>query len=468
MASMDPTAAAADGSVLAAAVDVTPPTSAAAEPRGDGDADADDTFSDPHSDDETDLVTAAAAAALKEAEAAATCTAPDSRDSGARGSFDTPALRHDALEYKIAELEKLAAASQEKHDEELAGLAKMRKRQAKELKQLMDDNTSSTEDKLKMLHSRFLQQATEISKLEKELLALRRKCELINKEKDTIYAECTKTAAVKTKLESLCRELQRQNKIISEESKRAAAEEQQKRQELSTKFHNTIKEITLKLEEQGDERMRQFKENEMLREKLKHFAEQYEIREQHFAHQLRTKDLEQQLLEAKLKQQMELNAHAELASRAYVEQNHALARTEGELRGQLAMYGNKFEQFQDTLTKSNEVFATFKKEMEKARPLIMSKTIKKLEKENAALKKKSEKSDITLIELLDERNTLKKTLETTKSQKDKLESLCRSLQTERKQQSGVVNSNHSATPAPPANSTAAPQRQEVPASMPPS
>jgi len=36
----------------------------------------------------------------------------------------------------------------------------------------------------------------------------------------------------------------------------------------------------------------------------------------------------------------------------------------------------------------------------------MSKTIKKLEKENVALKKKTEKSDVTVIDLLDEVNIL--------------------------------------------------------------
>lgn len=50
---------------------------------------------------------------------------------------------------------------------------------------------------------------------------------------------------------------------VQEDSKRVATDEQNKRQELSTKFHNTIKEITSKLEDQGDERLRQLKENEM-------------------------------------------------------------------------------------------------------------------------------------------------------------------------------------------------------------
>lgn len=36
-----------------------------------------------------------------------------------------------------------------------------------------------------------------------------------------------------------------------------------------------------------------------------------------------------------------------------------------ELRGQLSLYSEKFEEFQKTLTKSNEVFGTFKKEMDK-------------------------------------------------------------------------------------------------------
>lgn len=81
----------------------------------------------------------------------------------------------------------------------------------------------------------------------------------------------------------------------------------------------------------------------------------------------------------------------------YTEQINALLKTEAELRGQLAMYGDKFEQFQDTLTKSNEVFATFKKEMEK-----MSKTIKKLEKENAGLRDKGQKSDLAVVDLAEE------------------------------------------------------------------
>ncbi|KAH8953144.1 hypothetical protein BDL97_08G008000 [Sphagnum fallax] len=332
----------------------------------------------------------------------------------------------DILESKIAELE-VACIGPSKVDEEEAKIAKAQKRLVKEVRTMLDRPDRSADDKLRLLNTKYLQQVGETRQLEKELLALRRKCEQVNKEKDTIYGEFTKVSALRQKLESLCRELQRQNKILLDENKRVSTEEQQKRQELSTKFHNTIKDITSKLEEQGDERLQQIKENEILREKLKHFTQQYEIREQHYGHQLRTKALEQQLAEVKLKQQQELFAQEEAKSHLYTEQIAQLLKTEQDLRSQLGLYGDKFEQFQDTLTKSNDVFATFKKEMEK-----MSKTIKKLEKENFSLKKKCEKSDVTIIELLDERASLKKQAETSRNQKEKLEALCRSLQAERK------------------------------------
>ncbi|CAK9152236.1 unnamed protein product [Ilex paraguariensis] len=93
----------------------------------------------------------------------------------------------------------------------------------------------------------------------------------------------------------------------------------------------------------------------------------------------------------------------------------------------------------EALLKSNEVFETFKQEIDK-----MAKSKKELKKENSFLKSKSEKSDITLIELVEEREHLKKQLEKTKNQKEKLESLCRSLQGERKQNSAGTSSSDSA------------------------
>ena len=101
---------------------------------------------------------------------------------------------------------------------------------------------------------------------------------------------------------------------------------------------------------------------------------------------------------------------------------------------QVSLYTDKFEEFQQTLSKSNEVFATFKREMDKVcedlffsiyfcvcvrlsvvcqtSPLAlfahvqMTKKIKKLEKETEMWKVRWEKSNRSLLEMVEEVNLL--------------------------------------------------------------
>ena len=62
------------------------------------------------------------------------------------------------------------------------------------------------------------------------------------------------------------------------------------------------------------------------------------------------------------------------------------------------MYTEKFEEFQTTLTKSNEVFATFKRDMD-----TMTKTIRKLEKESHTWKTRWENTNHSLLKMVEER-----------------------------------------------------------------
>ena len=107
-------------------------------------------------------------------------------------------------------------------------------------------------------------------------------------------------------------------------------------------------------------------------------------------------------------------------------------------RTQIAVYSEKFEQFQETLTRSNEVFSSFKKDMEKVSKMTFSlslslffflrnmflfiligfiiflhihfnnlqltKANKKLEQENNTWRSRWEKTNNTLIDMLEERN----------------------------------------------------------------
>merc|ERR1712156_997890 len=84
-------------------------------------------------------------------------------------------------------------------------------------------------------------------------------------------------------------------------------------------------------------------------------------------------------------------------------------------------------EFQTTLTKSNEVFAMFKKDMD-----TMTKTIRKLEKESNMWKTRWENTNHSLLQMVEERTQNQGTITNLKTKVERLEKLCRALQTERK------------------------------------
>lgn len=103
-----------------------------------------------------------------------------------------------------------------------------------------------------------------------------------------------------------------------------------------------------------------------------------------------------------------------------------MKQQETHLKQQLALYTEKFEEFQNTLSKSSEVFTTFKQEMEK-----MTKKIKKLEKETTMYRSRWESSNKALLEMAEEKTLRDKELEGLQVKIQRLEKLCRALQTER-------------------------------------
>mmetsp|Transcript_27929 Transcript_27929/g.35006 ORF Transcript_27929/g.35006 Transcript_27929/m.35006 type:complete len:459 (+) Transcript_27929:36-1412(+) len=295
------------------------------------------------------------------------------------------------------------------------------------------DESRSTEERIQIVRKLFTEKVQSARALEKQLASFEHQCnqlamksEYLNTELSRVRTASAQESKAKQKIEALCRELQKQNKTLQEETTRVSQEEEAKRNELQTKFNATIKDITSKLEEQGQQRKQQGEENGELRKKLDQFVEQYEARQRHFAAQTRTRELEAQLLRAKLEQQAQLATQEKGKAQAYQEHITQLAATEAELRSQLALYAEKFDQFQEALNKSNDMFSQFKVKMEK-----MAETIGKLEADNGSLKKQGEASDVRLIQALDRRTQDRAQIATLKNQKAKLEILCRTMQTER-------------------------------------
>lgn len=115
-----------------------------------------------------------------------------------------------------------------------------------------------------------------------------------------------------------------------------------------------------------------------LRVRFKYLAEQYELREQQLGKINEQIQLESQLNEAKLaKTKMESTIEKEIllkekeavlldlmsTKQAIID----MQEREKALKGQLNMYTEKYAEFQSSLKKSNDVFSTYKTEIESVR-----------------------------------------------------------------------------------------------------
>ncbi|XP_063954705.1 alpha-taxilin-like [Lytechinus pictus] len=313
------------------------------------------------------------------------------------------------------------------------------------------------EDKIAALCKKYAELLGEHKSLQRESKTQTKQLSQIQRERDHLQSEHGRALLAKSKLESLCRELQRHNKTIKDESLQRAREEDEKRKEVSNKFQQTINEITTQMQDNHTRNIKLKEENIELASKLKNLVEQYERREEHIEKLFKHKDLESQLYDAKLQQsnlalaeEKERNKREiELLLTESVDSKRRLemyTKQEAQLKAQLAVYTEKFEEFQSTLTKSNEVFQTFKQEMDK-----MTKKIKKLEKETNLWRGRWETSNKSLMTMVEEKGRHEKELLDRKIKINRLENLCRALQAERNALIGKARSSQDASQSSPSS-----------------
>ncbi|KAG8587687.1 hypothetical protein GDO81_005751 [Engystomops pustulosus] len=234
-------------------------------------------------------------------------------------------------------------------------------------------NTLRTpEEKLAALCKKYADLLEESRNFQKQMKLLQKKQSQVIKEKVHLQSEHSKAILARSKLESLCRELQRHNKTLKHIDKVFKHKELQQ-QLIDAKLQQTTQ--LMKEAEERHQREREFLLNETTETRLK-FEE--------------------------LKQQ------------------------ESQLKQQLSLYMDKFEEFQTTMAKSNELFTTFRQEMEK-----MTKKIKKLEKETVVWRTKWENNNKALLQMAEEKTIRDKEHKALQVKLDRLEKLCRALQTER-------------------------------------
>ncbi|XP_062292163.1 alpha-taxilin isoform X1 [Scomber scombrus] len=309
----------------------------------------------------------------------------------------------------------------------------------KEITLLMQTlNTLSTpEEKLAGLCKKYAELLEEHRNTQKQMRVLQKKQNQLVQEKDNLRNEHSKAILARSKLESLCRELQRHNRTLKDEGMQRTRLEEEKRKEVTSHFQVTLNDIQAQMEQHNERNASLRQENTELAEKLKKLYEQYKLREDHIDKVVKHKDLQQQLVDTKLHQAQELLKESEdrhdrekdfLLKEAVESQRmcELMKQQEVHLKQQLSLYTEKFEEFQTTLSKSNEVFTTFKQEMEK-----MTKKIKKLEKETAMYRSRWESSNKALLEMAEEKSVRDRDFEALQGKVQRLEKLRRALKVER-------------------------------------
>eukprot|EP00602_Paraphysomonas_sp_CaronLab_P011709 CAMPEP_0185040100 /NCGR_PEP_ID=MMETSP1103-20130426/37763_1 /TAXON_ID=36769 /ORGANISM="Paraphysomonas bandaiensis, Strain Caron Lab Isolate" /LENGTH=377 /DNA_ID=CAMNT_0027579265 /DNA_START=76 /DNA_END=1206 /DNA_ORIENTATION=- len=231
---------------------------------------------------------------------------------------------------------------------------------------------------------------------------------------------------VRVKLQELCRLITKQTKDIVEENERLREIDRVRMDDLIAHFSTTIVDIKQKVADQEEEQMKKAEDNNQLREKITQFQEHSKLRDSHFKSQIHAKNLELQLAQAKKAQETQLLKQERARGEAYRADITHLSSSKAELKAQLALYSDKFDNFQEALNKSQGMFSQFEDKMQS-----MADTVCKLEGENARLRQECNRLDCTLVNQVEKKIDVTKRLEKLTKEKEKVAAECRRLQLQR-------------------------------------
>ncbi|KAK2748327.1 hypothetical protein FQN57_000985 [Myotisia sp. PD_48] len=321
---------------------------------------------------------------------------------------------------KISQLEQDAAGEKDQEAE----IEREVKKATRDLNQLLT-TIESPMTRLETVHKKYTELLAEMKKLDRDYSKSKKRADQLQKEQDKGKSELSKSMTMKDKLEKLCRELTKENKKVKDENKRLEDTERRARGIVNERLDSLLFDIQDVMATKVNARIEQIDVDldEALRVKIKTIAERYESRELHYKAVLRSKDAEIQSLAAKYEEQRRGMESETTRCRALSVQVSTFSHTEAELRSQLNIYVDKFKQVEDTLNNSNELFLTFRKEMED-----MSKKTKRLEKENLTLTRKHDQTNRNILEMAEERTRNNEELEKWRKKSNNLEALCRRMQ----------------------------------------
>ncbi|OAL06655.1 hypothetical protein IQ06DRAFT_2341 [Phaeosphaeriaceae sp. SRC1lsM3a] len=354
--------------------------------------------------------------------------APTKKSKGKKAA--DPSEQQKQIQAKIAQLE-LDQAGDKEQELEIEREVKKANRELSSLLSNMDGPLS----RLEVVQKRYTELLSDMKRTEREHQKAKKRGDQLQKEKDAQRTELNKVTTMKDKLDKLSRDFAKENKKLKDELHKLETSESTARQELHDRLEYLLKDVDDCIAAQSQpepQNQADVELDELFRQKFKSFIDQYELRELQFHSLLRTKELEIQYQMARLEQQRKQQEAESSKSHQLTRQVSTFSQTETELRTQLNIYVEKFKQMQveETLNNSNDLFLTFRKEMEE-----MSKKTKRLEKENQQLQRNKEIVNRNIGEMVEERqkwqdDLARKTKEIEDQRKKiaRLETLCRGMQ----------------------------------------
>ncbi|RMD41895.1 hypothetical protein DV735_g3213, partial [Chaetothyriales sp. CBS 134920] len=280
--------------------------------------------------------------------------------------------------------------------------------------------------RIDLLQQKYEELFADMKKLEREYAKTKKKSDQQQKDADKAKTEHNKTATMKDKLEKLCRELTKENKKVKDENKRLEESEKAANVAVNERLDEMLYDVQEVMNQKGTAPVENLhlELDELFKTRCKVLADQTELRELQFKTILRHKDAEIAHLAAKYEVERRRADTEAARCRTLTNQVSTFSHTEAELRSQLNIYVEKFkQQVEDTLNNSNELFLTFRKEMEE-----MSKKTKRLEKENLTLTRKHDQTNRNILEMAEERTRDKEDLERLRKQEQQMRSIIKTMQ----------------------------------------
>ncbi|CAI2312877.1 unnamed protein product [Caenorhabditis sp. 36 PRJEB53466] len=249
-----------------------------------------------------------------------------------------------------------------------------------------------------------------------------------------------RTEEAKSKLEELCRGLQKANQQTREESIAKMKKLETERQSAVEQLKITLKDIEKTMADGRSKSDSLAEDNKKLGEKFSEIGQQYEERmrvvdlqlqkkEKYWEEFGKTKDLEIKLLKAKLdassiqmkKAGMEKDELAKIVLEETARVGGAI-ETEKLLREQVQEYSEKYSELTGCLAKSNQAFDKFKKEIER-----VNQKCTQIEKEGLSVKKKYQDANQKILVLTMTNQEYTEKIAASEKKIQMLENLCRAL-----------------------------------------